>query len=133
MHFGATTAVLLSHIVLLLHIMQASTYPTTQGALIRAVRGVATQADFAKRLGVDRSCLSRYESEDLGAPTAVINYCLRAIAGLSPDTDEADELQRALRHARELVAELEAATSSKLTRARSSRPPRSAMERHGHD
>jgi transcriptional regulator with XRE-family HTH domain len=103
--------------------MQTLGLPTTQGALIRLVRGSVTQAEFAKRLGVDRSSLSRYESEDLGAPTAVINYCLRALAGLPPEAAEAQsELQRALSHARQVVTELEAA-------ARGESRPRSRAKR----
>lgn len=45
-----------------------------------AARGQDSQAAFARKLGVDRTCLSRYEREQLGAPTAVINFCLRQIA-----------------------------------------------------
>lgn len=55
-------------------------FPTSQGELIKAARGQETQAAFAKRLGIGKSSLSRYESEKLGAPTIVLNYCLRAVA-----------------------------------------------------
>ena len=90
-----------------------SRFPTSQGELIRAARADVTQADFAKRLGIDRTCLSRYENEILSAPTAVLNACLRAVAervtgGRAPGT----ELQRALLHARQTVAELEAAAKN---------------------
>ena len=109
--------------MLLLHIMPILSFPTTQGALIRAVRGSATQAEFAKRGGVNRSSRSRYESENLGAPTGVINYCLRALAGLPPDTTDAQsELQRALSHARQVVTELEAAARGEsLSQSRAKR------------
>src|SRR2546427_3123093 len=53
--------------------MSIQTFPTRQSELIRQARGQRTQAEFAKLLGVDRSCLSRYEREQLGAPTSVIN------------------------------------------------------------
>ena len=83
-------------------------FPSTQKDLIRSVRGELTQADFAKVLGCDRSCLSRYENETLGAPTSVINYCLRTFAtGIQKSTDSAWPLEDALKHARLAVAALE--------------------------
>jgi DNA-binding XRE family transcriptional regulator len=91
--------------------MMLQTYPTSQGELIRSARASATQAEFARFLGVDRSCLSRYESEVLGAPAAVINACLQKIAlqlktsGIGPTA-----LRRSLTLARELIAELETAS-----------------------
>jgi ParB-like chromosome segregation protein Spo0J len=90
-------------------------FPRSQRELIRAARAEATQVAFAKMLGVDRSCLSRYESEALGAPTSVLNHCLkviahRAAAGAAPVTD----VQRALRYAQQLVVALEAATTDGL-------------------
>ena len=54
--------------------------PASQGDLIRAARGELTQSEFAKRLGVHASCLSRYEREQLGAPTKVLNFCLKTLA-----------------------------------------------------
>ena len=116
--------------------MSFANFPVRQGELIRLARGLATQAEFAKRLGVDRSCLSRYESEALGAPTTVINYCLRAIVGLKPEnSSSATELQRALSHARQAVAELEAATQAERRKsaantARTSRPRSSQGKPH---
>lgn len=84
-------------------------FPTTQGQLIRDARGTMTQAQFARALEVDRSCLSRYESEQLGAPTTVLNHCLRIVAGRLAGTDLAvSPVDRALRLAREAVVELEA-------------------------
>jgi DNA-binding XRE family transcriptional regulator len=83
-------------------------FPVSQGALIRQVRGARTQAAFARTLGVERSCLSRYESEALGAPTAVVNHCLEQLSlamlakqGVMSPADEA------LSHAKATVASLE--------------------------
>src|SRR5687768_10186726 len=76
------------------------TFPTSQGELLVAARGTATQAEFAKRLGVDRSCLSRYEREQLGAPTAVLNYCLRTVAELHAGVEGASMIDQALAHVR---------------------------------
>lgn len=87
--------------------------PQSQGELIRTVRGKRSQVAFAHELGCDRSCLSRYESELLGAPTSVINFCLKAISqemrqpgamGLPIDV--------ALRNAKEVVTALERLKSS---------------------
>jgi DNA-binding XRE family transcriptional regulator len=87
--------------------------PTSQGELIRLARGERTQSTFAKELGVDRTCLSRYESEKLGAPTKVLNYCLSAIAAhMSQGTEEDRPVQQALEHARQAVDFLERATRS---------------------
>lgn len=74
-------------------------------------RGGRTKTAFAKVLNVDRTCLSRYESEQLGAPTAVLNHCLRAIAAQhgAPGT-EATPVDRALQLTRDAVRELEAAS-----------------------
>ncbi len=83
-------------------------YPTSQAELVRAARGDRTQAEFAQLLGCDRSCLSRYEREQLGAPPAVISQCLRIVAmsavarGGGPRPYE-----RALVQARRVVEELE--------------------------
>jgi DNA-binding XRE family transcriptional regulator len=87
----------------------AFSFPTSQGELIRAARGERTQAVFAVEVGVNRSCLSRYEKETLGAPTKLLNYCLRAVAQQLED-DGASEggLRKALRHIHHAVDELEA-------------------------
>jgi len=83
-------------------------YPTSQGELVRTARGIRTQAQFAKLLGCDRSCLSRYEREQLGAPPAVISQCLRIVASIASGREGAQRLHgRALAQARRLVAELE--------------------------
>jgi hypothetical protein len=84
-------------------------FPTSQGELIKAARGEMTQAAFADEVGVDRSCLSRYERETLGAPTKLLNFCLRAVAQQMGD-EVANEsgLRKALRHMHQAVDELEA-------------------------
>jgi len=88
-------------------------FPTSQGELIKLVRGEKAQSAFAKELGVDRTCLSRYETERLGAPTKVLNYCLRAIAARLGQTEEGVRpVERALEHARQAVGFLERATDS---------------------
>jgi len=99
--------------LLQLHIM-IDAFPTSQGQLLRAARGDATQVEFAKRLGVDRSCLSRYESEALGAPTSVINACLQSLAArVGSPTSASSPIEAALAHARQAVAALESATKAK--------------------
>ncbi len=55
-------------------------FPTSQAELLKAARGGDTQAAFARRLGVNKSSLSRYESEKIGAPVRVLNYCLQLVA-----------------------------------------------------
>jgi DNA-binding XRE family transcriptional regulator len=88
--------------------MIARVFPLTQGELIRVARAEMSQAAFARLLGVDRSCLSRYESEVLGAPTLVINACLRKVAQTHQAAgSEQTVLHRSLKLARELVNELE--------------------------
>jgi formyltetrahydrofolate synthetase len=87
--------------------------PTSQGELIKLARGARTQAAFAKELGVDRTCMSRYESEKLGAPTKVLNYCLRAIAAhVGAGAEKERPVQQALDHVRQAVDFLERATQS---------------------
>jgi formyltetrahydrofolate synthetase len=87
--------------------------PTSQGELIKLARGERTQAAFAKELGVDRTCMSRYESEKLGAPTKVLNYCLRAItAHVGAGAEKEQPVQQALDHVRQAVDFLERATQS---------------------
>jgi DNA-binding XRE family transcriptional regulator len=82
--------------------------PQTQGELIRTVRGKRSQSEFAKTLGCDRSCLSRYENESLGAPTSVINFCLKAIAQEMPEQiAKGSPMDTAMRHAKEVVHALE--------------------------
>lgn len=87
--------------------------PSSQAELIRAARGVRTQAEFAKALGVDRTCLSRYEREVLGAPPSVITQCLREVVRMLHTTNaDRAALSSALRCAREVVSTLESATQS---------------------
>lgn len=83
--------------------------PRSQGELIRTVRAEKTQRAFAKELGVDRSCLSRYESEELGAPTSVINFCLTALARKAQAETVEPPLARAMGHVRLALVELEQA------------------------
>jgi DNA-binding XRE family transcriptional regulator len=88
-------------------------FPTSQGELIKRARGEKSQSAFAKELGVDRTCLSRYESEKLGAPTKVVNHCLRAIAAHARQSDAgAQPVEQALEHVRQAVDFLERATQS---------------------
>lgn len=85
-------------------------FPLSQGELIKRARGEKPQAAFAKELGVDRTCLSRYESEKLGAPTKVLNHCLRAIAAHAEQGGAgAQPVEQALEHVRQAVDCLERA------------------------
>ncbi len=82
--------------------------PSTQGELIRHARGSLTQDEFARILGVDRTCLSRYEREKLGAPVKVLNHCLSAIAAqLATRLASQQGIEEALQHARQTVSLLE--------------------------
>jgi len=88
-------------------------FPTTQGELIRAARGSRTKVEFAQIVGVDRSCLSRYESEDLGAPTRLINFCLNeVVAAVQARSTQGPQVYEALAHARLAVKMLEGACSN---------------------
>lgn len=94
--------------------MNFEEFPTRQGELIKRARGGRTQAEFAKLLQVDRSCLSRYECEQLGAPTAVINHCLGAIAAqMGRQLAETDPIRRALRLTKDATRVLETAAGSR--------------------
>jgi transcriptional regulator with XRE-family HTH domain len=82
--------------------------PKTQAELIRLARGSLTQAQFSRDLGIDRSCLSRYEREKLGVPIKVLNYCLGAIAAqISTNLGPIQSVEQALAHARQTVSLLE--------------------------
>ncbi|QOT76326.1 helix-turn-helix domain-containing protein [Cupriavidus basilensis] len=82
--------------------------PETQGELIRWARGKSTQAEFAASLRINKSCLSRYESGKLGAPTHLINYCLRQLAEAVHGRHHAEVgLEGALENARRTVSLLE--------------------------
>lgn len=85
---------------------QCMLIPRTQGELIRTARGDRTQKAFALELQVEKSLLSRYESEKLGAPTSVINHCLSFLADAAASTTE-KPVDRALEFARRAVNELE--------------------------
>lgn len=86
-----------------------STFPTRQRDLLLAARGSATQASFARQLGVDRSCLSRYEQEKLGAPVVVLNECLRLLAEQLAGPPESTGIEQALSHVRLAAQALEQA------------------------
>jgi hypothetical protein len=89
--------------------------PRSQGDLIRRARGQRTKTAFAKELGVDRTCLTRYENEQLGAPTRVLNFCLSAIAAHSnKPASSGDGLEAALALARQMVNALEEAQASRI-------------------
>lgn len=83
-------------------------FPQSQSELIKSARGARSQAEFSRLVGCDRSCLSRYESETLGAPPHVINRCLQIVASLLASAEHPlRPFERALTHARNAVAELE--------------------------
>lgn len=83
-------------------------YPESQSELIKWARGVRSQAEFARLLGCDRSCLSRYEREVLGAPPHVISKCLQLVAAsLSGKQTQWQPFDKALTHVRQAMAELE--------------------------
>lgn len=83
-------------------------FPQSQSELIKSARGARSQAEFSRLVGCDRSCLSRYESESLGAPPHVINRCLQIVASLLTSAEQPlRPFERALTHARHAVAELE--------------------------
>ena len=87
--------------------------PETQGDLIRWARGSSTQAEFAAAQRVDKSCLSRYESGKLGAPTHLINYCLRQLADAVNSRSQSEAgLEGALENAKRTVSLLEKLTES---------------------
>lgn len=93
----------------------AVSFPTSQGELIKRARGEKSQAAFAKELGVDRTCLSRYESEKLGAPTGVLNYCLSAIAAHAGQDEAAVRpVDQALEHVRQAMTCLERAARTQV-------------------
>lgn len=100
------TCAIVTHIVQQHHFFDP--FPRSQGELIKRARGALTQTQFARQIGVERSCLSRYESEKLGAPTKVLNHCLSAIAAqMDGRVRSAPVIAEALLHARRAVALLE--------------------------
>jgi len=104
----AMSALQLVPFLIMCNIHTMFVYPTSQGELIRTARGARTQVEFAKLLGCDRSCLSRYEREQLGASPKVINQCLRIVANSMARADvNPKPYERALLQARRVVAELE--------------------------
>lgn len=81
--------------------------PRSQGELVRWARGDSTQAEFAAAAGVHKSSLSRYESEQLGAPTHLINYCLARLADAVSEQSHAEGVEGALENAKRTVILLE--------------------------
>lgn len=81
-------------------------YPRSQNELIKMARGSRTQREFAELLGVDKSCMSRYENGKLGAPVAVIDQCLSLVASTCEAGSGSVDVQRALRHAKLTVTYL---------------------------
>lgn len=76
----------------------AFVFPKSQRELLIAARGALSQAKFAAQLGVDRSCFSRYEREELGAPTSVLNYCLAHVARVHAQGESDSPVRQALAH-----------------------------------
>lgn len=87
--------------------MREFLYPQSQSELIRAARGRRTQAEFARDLNIDRSCLCRYESEKLGAPPSVINHCLAEVAAMAASKLPEADIDRALLYSKNAVQSLE--------------------------
>lgn len=81
-------------------------YPRSQNELIKMARGSLSQREFAEVLGVDKSCLSRYENGKLGAPVTVINKCLLRVASACDKSANSLDVQQALRHAKLTVTYL---------------------------
>lgn len=75
-------------------------------------RGARTQRAFADLLGVEKSCLSRYESGKLGAPVVVINQCLALVADACDTHGTTRDVVEALRHAKLTVSCLVGDTSA---------------------
>lgn len=93
-----------------------SLFPTSQAELIKMARGSRTKTDFARLLEVSRSGLSRYESEELGAPPRVITRCLRAIATQLSDQDVKDDpLDRAIQMSKDVTRQLEQAVAKRAS------------------
>lgn len=90
--------------------MTLISFPSSQRELLIAARGQETQAAFARRLGINRSSLSRYESEQLGIPTAVLNVCLERISA-QLHSGSSPAIQQALRLVRQAAQTLERAAN----------------------
>jgi hypothetical protein len=86
--------------------MTDARFPQSQKELLKLARGAATQKEFAMRLKVDKSCLSRYESGKLGAPVRVIDECLKIVASELLQSG-GPSITAALEHARMTVKCLE--------------------------
>ena len=117
---GQSACATITHIVPLEH--SQNSFPRSQGELVRRARGTRTQKQFSQILGVERSCLSRYESEKLGAPTKVLNHCLSAIAAqIGGEPTDVTGLAQALIHARQAVFCLESVKAASDAQASAGR------------
>lgn len=111
-HPAASAIIALNDVIIA---QMSEPFPKSQGELIKRVRAEKTQAAFAKELKVDRTCLSRYENEKLGAPTELLNHCLRAIAAhVSAPVEQERPVEQALAHARQAVEFLERVAQAEL-------------------
>ena len=65
---------------------------TTVAKLIRTARNEHSQKEFAQKLGVKQSSISRYESGKVNPSVQVIEYCMRLVHSegteLIPTADE---------------------------------------------
>ena len=100
--------------------MSTRSLPATQRELLLAARGNESQGEFARRLGIDRTCLSRYERERLGVPTAVLNHCLQVLAGNTAPVAESP-FDRALLHVRQAADALQELSTTSLSVKRTGR------------
>ena len=51
----------------------------TVGDLVRAARNGLSQEEFARKLGVKQSSISRYESGKANPPVSVIEHCMKLV------------------------------------------------------
>lgn len=94
--------------------MALISFPLSQRELLVAARGQETQAAFARRLGINRSSLSRYESEQLGIPTTVLNACLERISA-QLHSESSPAIQHALHLVRQAAQTLERAANKEIS------------------
>lgn len=94
--------------------MSEFSYPKSQSELLRVARGDLTQAEFARELRVDRTCLCRYERERLGAPSRVINHCLERVAAMAAAKLPDAHIDRALLYTKNAMKSLEEIKKAKV-------------------
>tara|TARA_Y100001936_G_C16077507_1_gene675093 strand:- start:2031 stop:2387 length:357 start_codon:yes stop_codon:yes gene_type:complete len=82
---------------------------TTIAKLIRAARNNHSQKDFAKKLGVKQSSISRYESGKVSPSVQVIEHCMRLV-----HTEETELVPTADELAIKIKAELAESRQGKL-------------------